>query len=190
MTEQKSPVFLSNSPLKKGEPQKTEAVHPITWDRRRINPKSLATLKQWEGKIGTKGKPALVAYLDTGGVWTIGWGHTKTARQGMVISEDQAEALLKSDLTEFETLVEKHVTVPLTDNQFGALVLFAFNIGPGSEKRNISGFTTSTLLRMLNQGGYEQVPTQLLRWVKDNGKVVQGLINRRNAEIELWRSPN
>ena len=177
----KAPVVAPVTPV-----QIVRAPQPPT--RRRINQKSLMTLKIWEGKVGSGGRPMLTAYLDSGGVWTIGWGHTKTARQGMMITEDQAEALLAADLFEFETLVEQYVKVALTDNQFGALVLFAFNVGPGSESRKIDGFKTSTLLKQLNLGGYEQVPTQLLRWVKDNGKVVQGLINRRNAEIALWHS--
>jgi lysozyme len=70
----------------------------------------------------------------------------------------------------------------LNQNQFDALVSFAFNVGDGA-------FRSSTLLRLLNQGQYDQVPAQLRRWNMDNGHVVQGLINRRNKEIALWNTP-
>jgi lysozyme len=71
------------------------------------------------------------------------------------------------------------VTVPLSDNQFSALVCFAFNVGVGN-------FESSTLLRLLNRGWYEQVPAQLMRWNRANGEVFGGLSRRRAAEARLW----
>jgi lysozyme len=77
--------------------------------------------------------------------------------------------------------VNESVTVPLNQNQFDALVSFSFNVGDNA-------FRGSTLLKLLNQGQYDQVPAQLRRWVRDNGHVVQGLINRREKEIVLWNT--
>lgn len=97
----------------------------------------------------------------------------------MVITEEEAEQLLKDDLDRFERVVQDKVTVPLTDNQFAALVSFAFNVGTGA-------FQRSTLLRKLNAGGYDAVPEQLARWVHAGGRRLQGLANRRAAEAGLW----
>nr|WP_167855663.1 lysozyme [Hymenobacter fodinae] len=118
-------------------------------------------------------------------MWTIGWGHTKGVCAGLTCTIEQAEAWLQQDLADAIHTVETGVKVRLTDNQFAALVIFAFNVGVGS-------FKSSTLLRMLNQGHYNQVPRQLLRWNKGRvgGKlvVIPGLTNRRNAEIDLWQT--
>lgn len=121
----------------------------------------------------------LKAYLDGGGVPTIGWGHTKGVKLGQVITQAQADALLREDLKEAEAAVSKYVTVPLTDNQYGALVDFTFNLGAGALQK-------STLVKLLNAGHYDQVPAQIMRFVYDNHKLVQGLVNRRNRCVALW----
>ena len=144
---------------------------------RQISPHGLAKLKQWEG-LKTK------AYKDSGGVWTIGYGHTATAgepkpRAGMVITAAEAESILLKDLTQYEAAVESLVKVELNDNQFAALVSFAFNVGIGA-------FKNSTLLKKLNQGNFNAVPTELMKWTKAGGKKIQGLVNRRRAEGYLW----
>ena len=144
---------------------------------RQISPHGLEKLKQWEG-LKTK------AYKDTGGVWTIGYGHTAAAgtpapRQGMVITASEAESILLKDLTQYEAAVENNVNVKLNDNQFAALVSFAFNVG-------INAFKNSTLLKKLNSGNFDAVPVELRKWVKAGGKKVQGLVNRRQAEGYLW----
>ena len=146
---------------------------------RRCNAAGIAVLKKREGLPG--GWPALVAYKDGGGVWTAGWGHTKGVTEHTVCTKPQAEQWLLNDLSDTEKCVDSCVKVPLGDNQFAALCLFTFNVG-------VEAFRDSTLLKLLNSGNYAAVPAQLLRWTHDNGKVVQGLINRRNAEIELWHS--
>ncbi len=94
--------------------------------------------KQWEGL-------RLNAYKDAIGVWTIGYGHTNSAGkpfiyEGMTITEKQAEELLCQDLRQFENVVERAVTVSLTDEQFAALVSFCYNVGTGA-------FCNSTLLK-------------------------------------------
>ena len=144
---------------------------------RQISPHGLAKLKQWEG-LKTK------AYKDSGGVWTIGYGHTATAgepkpRAGMVITAAEAERILLKDLTQYEAAVESLVKVELNDNQFAALVSFVYNIP-------LASFKKSTLLKKLNAGNYDAVPTELMKWVNVNHKKNQGLVNRRQAEGYLW----
>ncbi len=125
-------------------------------------------IREWEGL-------RLSAYQDTGGVWTIGYGHTKTARPEMVITKEQAIDLLYRDVAWAEKAVNKWVSVPLNYNQKSALVSFVFNIGE-------TQFRNSTLLRVLNEGRYDEVGEQLMRWVYDEGVRIPGLVNRRKAE--------
>ena len=144
---------------------------------RQISPHGLEKLKQWEG-LKTK------AYKDAGGVWTIGYGHTAMAGspqpyQGQVITAAEAENILLKDLVQYEAAIENNVNVKLNDNQFAALVSFAFNVGIGA-------FKNSTLLKKLNQGDFNAVPTELMKWTKAGGKKLQGLVNRRRAEGYLW----
>lgn len=140
---------------------------------RRISDDGLAMVKRLEGL-------RLDAYLDTGGVWTIGYGHTgRDVHKGLVCDGAQAEAWLRDDLADAERAVADHVTVALNDNQHAALVSFVFNVGEGL-------FMRSTLLRLLNAGRYQDVPAQLVRWRYDNGKVIEGLANRRAAECGMW----
>lgn len=122
----------------------------------------------------------LTAYLDGGGVWTIGYGHTGAdVRGGLTIPLSEAERLLTRDLRVAEGHVNDAVKVKLTQNQFDALVSFVYNVGGGA-------FRSSTLLKLLNAGDYEGAANQLPRWNKDNGKVVKGLTNRRHEERELF----
>lgn len=129
-------------------------------------------------------KERLEAYLCPANKWTIGYGHTgsvdgKPVAKGMIISSERATQLLQNDIARFENAVNSSVKVPLRQNQFDALVAFAFNVGSNA-------FRTSTLLRLLNQGKYEEVPAQLLRWNKSKGRVLAGLVRRRKAEGYLW----
>ncbi len=86
----------------------------------------------------------LTSYRDVAGIWTIGYGHTGNIAPGMCISQEQAEAFLKSDLARFEECVNRGVTVPLTQDMFDALVSFTYNVGTGALQR-------STLLCKLNR---------------------------------------
>lgn len=144
---------------------------------RQISAHGLEKLKQWEG-LKTK------AYQDSGGVWTIGYGHTAMAGQpkpykGMVITEREAEEILLRDLSQYENAVEQSVKVKLNDNEYAALVSFTYNVG-------IAAFKNSTLLKKLNNGNFDSVPGELMKWVKAGSKRVQGLVNRRRAEGYLW----
>lgn len=139
---------------------------------RQINGSGLDLVKSAEGL-------RLSAYRDTGGVWTIGYGHTRDAEAGQTCTPQQAETWLKADLSTAEDAVARLVTVPLADNQFAALVSFTFNVGA-------TRLAQSTLLRKLNAGDYAGVPAQLKAWVFDNGNVQPGLVKRRAAEATLW----
>lgn len=155
---------------------------------RKISAYGTQKLKQWEGEI-------LFAYDDFDppsnrrrikagdkikGTLTIGTGHTgPDVRPGMTITPEQSTDLLYSDLASFEAVVERSVKVSLTDNQFAALVSFAFNVGQAN-------FKSSTLLKKLNAGNYAAVPIELAKWTKSKGKTMQGLVNRRAAEAGLW----
>ncbi|MBF2003654.1 MAG: lysozyme [Synechococcales cyanobacterium C42_A2020_086] len=145
---------------------------PAPTGRRQINAKGLQLLKSFEGL-------ELRAYQDAVGVWTIGYGTTSGVRPGMVITEAQAEELLKRDLARFERAVSDLVEVPLTDDQFSALVSFAYNVGEGA-------LASSTLLRLLNQRNYQGAADQLLRWDKAGGRPLAGLTRRRRAERALF----
>jgi len=129
-------------------------------------------IKSFEGR-------RLVAYQDSVGVWTIGYGHTKTAHEGRLIIKSTANRLLVEDISEFEKYVDTYVTVALTQNQFDALVSWTFNLGPGNLRE-------STLLKKLNQGLYDEVPTEIRRWNKAGGEVLEGLVRRRDAEAEMF----
>ncbi|MDX2027717.1 MAG: lysozyme [Alphaproteobacteria bacterium] len=142
---------------------------------RRMNAAGVELIKIYEGLH-------LTPYLCPGKIWTIGYGHTRTVRSGMVITPEQADQFLNDDLRLVERAVQRLVQVPLNDNQFAALVSFAFNVG-------IANFERSTLLTLLNRGWYEQVPAQLMRWNRASGEVLGGLSRRRAAEGRLWSMP-
>ena len=135
-----------------------------------------------------------IAYRDSAGLPTIGCGHLLTKDElssGKLLIDSvsvkwkdgltgsQVEALLAQDIAPVENAVTAAVKVPLHEDQFDALVCFAFNVGTGA-------FRNSNLLRKLNAGNYAAVPAQLRRWVHAGGEVVAGLANRREKEVALW----
>jgi lysozyme len=148
-----------------------------TTSRKTISRQGLDLVKHFEGVY-------LKAYKCPAGVWTIGYGHTGlkhqdgTVKQGRTITQAEADALLAHDMGKFEDRVNRLVTVPLSQNEFDALVSFDFNTG---------ALAKSTLLRRLNAGAYDEVPDQLMRWTRASGKVLAGLVRRRKAEADLWR---
>lgn len=141
---------------------------------RHINQAGIDLIKEFEGL-------SLKAYQCSAGVWTIGYGHTLGVKKGDSCTTMDAELWLSEDLRFAETAVERFVKVPLTDNEFAALVSFVYNMGVGN-------FEKSTLLKLLNQGWYEQVPAQLFRWNLAGGQVLGGLARRRSAESKLWNT--
>ncbi|MFA7658757.1 MAG: lysozyme [Candidatus Gastranaerophilaceae bacterium] len=140
----------------------------------KISQKGINLIKNFEGC-------RLEAYKCPAGVWTIGYGHTRTARYGMKIDQATAEILLKQDLIIHENNVSRLVKVPLTQNQFDALVSFEYNVGYGN-------FSSSTLLRKLNARRFDEVPAEFKKWVYGGGKVLPGLVKRREAEKILFLS--
>jgi len=154
---------------------------------RHINAETLAHLRRWEGcvlyayddKDGSNPRRFIKPGDSVSGTLTIGYGHTETVVPGMRITQEEADRLFKADLVPRITAVEQMVRVPLTDNQFGVLLSWAFNVGLGAARK-------STLIRKLNDGDYDVVPGELAKWNKQGGKVVPGLVNRRAAEAGLW----
>lgn len=127
------------------------------------------------------------AYRDPVNVLTIGYGHTTAAgapevKAGMVISEQQGEDILRNDLRKYAKAITEQVKVPLNPNQFGALVSWCFNVGPGATAK-------STLIKKLNRGEYAAVPGELMKWTKAGKKTLPGLVRRRAAEGGLFRTP-
>lgn len=139
----------------------------------KINDRGLALIKRAEGL-------RLDAYQDGGGVWTIGYGSTLGVHKGMTITPGEAERRLLEDL-------ERHNITPhldgcaTTPNQFSAMTSLAFNIG-------LDRFNGSTVLKRHRLGNYSRAADAFLLWKYDNGRVVQGLLNRREAERELYLS--
>ena len=121
----------------------------------------------------------LEAYLCPAGIWTIGYGHTLDVKEGDRVDQEAAEAFLIEDLEEFEDHVQRLVEVDLSQDQFDALVSWTFNLGYGN-------LAASTLLAKLNDGLYDEVPEQIKRWTRAGGRVLDGLVKRRNAEALLW----
>ncbi|QOV56310.1 lysozyme (plasmid) [Serratia marcescens] len=140
----------------------------------KFSEKGVALIKHFEGL-------RLRAYQCTANVWTIGYGHTFGVRPGDVITPEQADMLLREDVSEAERAICRFVHVPLTQYQFDALVSFTFNLGS-------ENLRTSMLLRLLNAGDYPGAAVQLLCWVNAGGKRLPGLERRREAEKNLFLS--
>ena len=121
----------------------------------------------------------LNSYLDAVGVWTIGYGHTKTAKKGMTITEAEAEKLLVDDLKHAEDEINSH-NLPLKQHQFDALASFIFNVGTGA-------FRTSTLLKRIKTDvNHPDIINQFNRWIYGGGKVLSGLVKRRRQEVDIY----
>jgi lysozyme len=121
----------------------------------------------------------LKAYKDGGGVLTIGWGHTKGVKSTDIITREQADEYLKQDVDWAEHAVKDLVLLPLTENQFSALVSLVFNIGR-------EAFKKSSLIRRLNYGDVMAAAGQFPAWRFDNGKEEPGLLIRRRKEQTLF----
>lgn len=153
----------------------------------KMSDKGRTLLTQWEGSRDE-------IYQDAAGLWTIGVGHLLTRDEltsGKILifgepikyadglNQLQIDRLLSQDLAGAEGAVNAGVAASLNQNQFDALVSFVFNNGR-------QAFYSSTLRKVLNDGKYNKVPEQLRRWNRSGGKIVKGLINRRENEIKLF----
>ena len=137
-----------------------------------ISKEGIALIKKFEGC-------ELEAYKCAAGVWTIGYGSTKGVKKGDSMSQEDADKLLLHEIKEYDGYVNDLVEVNLEQNQFDSLCSFCYNLGPQPLK-------SSTLLKVLNAKDYEGVPAQIKRWNKAGGKVLQGLVRRREAEALLF----
>lgn len=138
-----------------------------------------AMLKKFEGC-------KLKAYKCPAGIWTIGYGHTSAAGKPEVtadleISADDAIDILHRDLAKYEAGVVNLLKVDVTQNQFDVLVDFAYNAGLGNLK-------SSTLLKKVNAEDFDAVPDELMKWTRGGGKVLPGLVKRRQAEVSWWNA--
>lgn len=122
----------------------------------------------------------LTAYQDQRGRWTIGWGHTgPEVVQGLEWTQEQADAALLSDLHTAVNAVMRDVDVAINQNQFDALVSFAFNVGE-------TAFVGSTLLRLLNGGYPNLAASEFPKWDHVGRAVSAGLLRRCEAEQQLF----
>ena len=141
---------------------------------KRLGQAGLDLIKQYEGC-------RLAAYRCAAGVWTIGYGHTAGVHSGMTITQAQADAYLQQDIAKFEGYVNNPTYVPITEqlnqNQFDALVSFAFNLGAGNLRKLCKGRTAAQIAQAMTQ------------YCKANGKVLAGLRRRRAAEQALFNKP-
>lgn len=146
---------------------------------REINDKSINFIKDYE-------KWRTCAYLDAVGKLTIGYGHLIQPGENFTnqscITEEQGLELLRNDLSTASNCIEKIVRMSLTDNQFAALVSWTFNVGCGAAKQ-------STLVSILNADGQaSEICNELRRWNKGDGKILAGLVRRREDECSLFKS--
>lgn len=134
----------------------------------------LQLIKDSEGFVGH-------VYLDAVGKPTVGYGHLIKAGEDFSdgLTEEQATELLQNDVEWAENAVTAAVTVQLNQNQFDALVDFTFNLGAGA----LQG---SSLLKLVNQGDFDDAADEFPKWVHAGGKVLPGLVTRRQAERDLW----
>lgn len=150
---------------------------------RQVNQATLDLIRSFEGLY-------LEAYLCPAGVWTIGYGHTgivhNDVKKGRVLRDQhEAEDLLRGDLEKFADGVHRLLLSrprdEINDNQFGALVSFAFNLGLGNLQK-------STLLQRINARDYLGAVPEFAKWNRANGKVLRGLTRRRLSEAALFCS--
>lgn len=139
----------------------------------KTSPAGLALIEEFEGFRSC-------AYLDAGGKWTVGFGHLlKTGESFARITFQQAAELLARDIQAVDNALSSLVTVPLTQNQWDAIASLVFNIGSGN-------FAKSTLLKRLNERNYPAAAEQFTRWCLVDGKPLNGLLRRREAERDLF----
>tara|TARA_B110000046_G_scaffold37925_1_gene41455 strand:+ start:2527 stop:2970 length:444 start_codon:yes stop_codon:yes gene_type:complete len=139
----------------------------------KISEEGISLIKKFEGC-------KLEAYLDAVDVPTIAYGRTKDVKIGDICTQQQAEDWLEEELVEYEGYVNEAVKVELTQPQFDSLVSWTYNLGPSNLNR-------SSMLRVLNASDYDNVPEQIMRWNKAGGRVLAGLVRRREAEAEMFK---
>lgn len=144
-----------------------------------ISKRGLDLIYHFEGRLKKLPDGRYKAYRCPAGVWTIYAGCTEGVRPGMIVTEDEGEAMFRAELAKFERAVERLVTCQMTQCQFDALVSFAYNVGVG-------GLGKSSVLRHFNAGRIEQAAKAFHLWNKGGGRVLPGLVRRRAAEAALF----
>lgn len=125
----------------------------------------------------------LTTYLDIKGIPTIGWGHTgPDVTIGLTITQARADELLLADCASAVATVNRCVHIAITQNEFDALVDFAFNVGNHA-------LETSTLIKLLNAGDFHGAAEEFHKWDHASGKEVAGLLRRRLAERDEFNTP-
>lgn len=154
--------------------------HERTMNPMTMGENGMALLKSSEGL-------RLQAYKCPEGVWTIGYGSTIDVKPGAVITATEAEARLRTDLASYERAVNQRVLVPLTQDQFDALVSWSYNVGTGW--LGAGNHKPASFLKQLNKGCYDAVPGGLMLFCRgaNSGSQLPGLVTRRRAEATLWR---
>ena len=141
----------------------------------KITNEGINLIKKFEGL-------RLEAYLCPAGVWTIGYGHTKGVKKGQVITQLEADNLLKEDLSSFEKGVTSLIKSNINQNQFDSLVSFAYNLG-------LNNLKSSTLLKKVNSNPNDRtIVDEFIKWIYAGGKPLEGLKRRRQAEAYLYFS--
>lgn len=142
----------------------------------RTSQKGIDLIKEFEGYSER-------VYMCPGGVYTIGYGHTRGVQVGDTCTREKAEEYLRDDLREAEETVEALIEVPLMQNQFDALVSLVYNIGAGN-------FYDSTIRKVINSkvSDIEEYRRAWMMWKKSRGRVLKGLIRRRESEFKLFSS--
>lgn len=136
--------------------------------------KAKALIKEFEGL-------RLNAYRCPAGVFTIGYGHTSRVKEGMSITEEEANALLDQDISIAAEQVKSAVKVELNTNQLDALIDFVFNLGIGNLR-------SSTLLKKLNAEDYSGAAEEFGKWIYSGKTILPGLVRRREIEKQLFLS--
>lgn len=144
-----------------------------------LSERGLDLIKGFEGYHTKLPNGDCIAYRCPANVLTIGYGCTKGVREGMIWTEAQAKAALAKEIATHESAVMRLVSVDLNQNQFDALVSFAYNVGNGALEK-------STLLKKLNAGDYPGAQAEFMKWNKAAGKVLRGLSIRRAKEAALF----
>lgn len=121
----------------------------------------------------------LKAYDDGTGVWTIGYGHTKGVKSGQVVTEEEADVMLRLDLSDAESDVNREITATLNQNQYDALVDFTFNLG--------GGMLYQFIRPHLNAGDFDEAVRHMAMFTRAGGKLMNGLVKRRADEIRLFK---
>ena len=142
-------------------------------NKMKISENGLELIKKFEGCETT-------AYQDSVGVWTIGFGHTKGVEEGQTCSIEDAESMLANEMDEYEGYINNMVKVDLQQHEFDALVAWVYNLGP-------TNLGESTMLKVLNGGQFDRVPEEMNRWTRAGGKILEGLVRRRQAESLMFQ---